>query len=193
MTGKLTIFGEGENHNRPPYLVIGLLSLPDQNAKSVELLNAYAHPCVAWNRLTLVDSQNERDTLALLIKCRDWLATNHHVTFTIEKPLFDKGPKETDDPREVCIPDFILRPKGSGVINPLIVVETMGYDTVDYRTRKARMRSLFERVGPGPFPVPVVEHDRFLPNVSGRFADSLFLRKILKAILGEVSFSLPEF
>jgi len=193
VTGKLTIFGEGENHNRPPYLVIGLLSLPDQNAKSVELLNAYAHPCVAWNRLTLVDSQNERDTLALLIKCRDWLAANHNVTFTIEKPLFDKGTKETDDPREVCIPDFILRSKGSIVRNPLIVVETMGYDTVDYRTRKARMHSLFVRVGPGPFPVPVIEHDRFLANVPGRLADSLFLRKILNAILGDVSFSLPEF
>src|SRR5271165_5139736 len=120
--GDLAVFGEDKILRRPPYLVIGLLTQPSRKAASVELLNAYAHPCVAWDRLTLVDSNLERETLALLISCRDWLAKNHNVTFAIQKPHFDVGPDETENAREVCIPDFILRPQGHGIQHRLVVV-----------------------------------------------------------------------
>ena len=63
--------------------------------------------------------------------------------------------------REVCIPDFILRPQGHGIRHQLVVVETMGTDDPPYRERKRRMRPLFEQIGNGPYPVPVIEHDRF--------------------------------
>jgi hypothetical protein len=176
VTGRLTVFGEGETLRRPPYLVIGLLSQPSRKARSVELLNAYAHPCVAWDRLTLVDSQLERETLALLMSCRDWLAENHNVTFTIEKPVFDKGPDESDNPRELCLPDFILHPKGDGVTGKDIVVETMGFDDTVYRERKKRIRPLFEQIG------SVIEHDRFLTDRMPQESDKIFCEFVKKSI-----------
>ncbi|MDR3423726.1 MAG: hypothetical protein P4M13_01420 [Alphaproteobacteria bacterium] len=178
VTGKLAVFGEGETTRRPPYLVIGLLSQPRRNAAHVELLNAYAHPCLAWDRLTLVDSQLERETLAILIACRDELAKKSNITMTIEKPLFDIGPRETEDPRELCLPDFILRCRGEGVSQPLVVIETMGYDDPAYRERKQRMRALFERIGRGDHPVPVIEYDRFKSGKTAAEIDRHFLQTI---------------
>ncbi len=138
VTGRLTVFGEGEHLRRPPYLVIGLLSQPDAQTKKVELLNAYAHPCVAWDRFTLVDSQLERETLALLIACRDELAANFDINIGIKKPLFDMGPEESDDPRELCLPDFVLNCRGEKAKYPSVVIETMGFDDPTYRQRKQR-------------------------------------------------------
>jgi hypothetical protein len=178
VTGRLTVFGEGEELRRSPYLVIGLLSQPSRKAKSVELLNAYAHPCVAWDRLTLVDSKLERETLALLISCRDWLAKNHNVTFTIEKPQFDKGPDESDNPRELCLPDFLLHPKGEKVARKDIVIETMGFNDTAYRERKLRIRPLFEQIG------KLIEHDRFQPNKTAKEIDRDFRRSVCAAIIG---------
>lgn len=182
--GKLTVFGEDETLRRPPYLVVGLLSQPVRDAKHVELLNAYAHPCVAWDRLTLVDSHLERETLKLLFFCRDWLAKNHAISITIEKPLFDVGPPETEYPRELCLPDFILRCRGEGVRQQLVVIEAMGYNDPVYRERKRRMRSLFEKIGRGHHPVPVIEHDRFKPGMTDKDADRLFCRDVCDVIAG---------
>lgn len=185
VTGGLTVFGEGGTLRRPPYLVIGLVTQPEREAKSVELLRAYAHPCVAWDRFTLIDSQLERETLALLISCRERLRKNHGVAYSIEKPLYDRGPPETDDPREVCIPDFILRPTGENIRHPLIVIETMGYDDAAYRERKRRMRRLFEQIGRGPHPVPVIEHDRF--SMATKEADAEFCKTICRAVVDDAS------
>jgi hypothetical protein len=185
VTGSLTVFGEGEILRRPPYLVIGLVTRPEREAQSVDLLRAYAHPCVAWDRFTLVDSQLERETLALLISCRERLRKSHGVSFGIEKPLYDRGPPETDNGRKVCIPDFILRPKGENIRHPLIVIETMGYDDADYRERKLGMRPLFEQNGGGPHPVPVIEHDRFA--MAPKEADAEFCKTVCRAIVGDAS------
>ena len=183
--GDLAVFGEDKILRRPPYLVIGLLTQPSRKAASVELLNAYAHPCVAWDRLTLVDSNLERETLALLISCRDWLAQNHNITFAIQKPHFDVGPDETENAREVCIPDFILRPQGHGIRHQLVVVETMGTDDPDYRERKKRMRLLFEQIGKGPYPVPVIEHDRFQTGKTAQEIDQQFCRTVCTVIANQ--------
>jgi hypothetical protein len=180
--GSLHIFGEGKELRRPPYLVIGLLSQPDRHAKKVELIKAYAHPCVAWNRLMLVDSRLERETLKLLIACRDRLAPQG-IKVSIEKPLFDAGPPETDNAREVCIPDFLLRARGPKYDQRIVVVETMGYDDAKYRERKRRMRPLFEQIGPGPHPVPVIEHDRYLPNKTQGAIDAEFCEKVCMSLM----------
>jgi hypothetical protein len=185
VTGDMTVFGEGEILRRPPYLVIGLLAQPVREAKCVELLRAYAHPCVAWDRLTLVDSQLERETLKLLMSCRERLREKYGVAFSIEKPLYDRGPPETDNPREVCIPDFILHPKGENIRHPTIVIETMGYDDPAYRERKHRMRRLFEQIGGGPGPAPVIEHARF--TMTPKEADTEFCKSVCRAIVGDGS------
>ncbi|MDD5585334.1 MAG: hypothetical protein PHY92_00055 [Alphaproteobacteria bacterium] len=185
VTGKLTVFGEGENLRRPPYLVIGLLAQPSRDAKDVELLNAYAHPCVAWNRLTLVDSQLERETLKLLMSCRDEL-TKRNIAITIEKPLYDIGPEETDDPREICLPDFVLRCRGQGVRHPVVVIETMGYNDPVYRERKKRMRRLFERIENSSRLVPVLEHDRFKRGRTNQEIDRQFSRTVCNVIAGPI-------
>ena len=182
--GKLQVFGEGEELHRPPYLVLGLLSQPHRHARTVELIKAYSHPCVAWDRLMLVDSRLERETLALLIACRERLAPRG-ITFTIEKPLFDKGPAEAEDPREVCIPDFLLRARGPEFDNRVVVVETMGYDDAPYRERKRRMRSLFERLGADSHPVPVIEHDRFAPDRTQGAIDAAFCERVCAALTAD--------
>jgi hypothetical protein len=184
VTGKLTVFGEGENMRRPPYLVIGLLAQPRRDADTVELLNAYAHPCVAWDRLTLIDSQLERETLELLISCRDWLVTNCGIEMTVEKPLHDVGPPETEDSREICLPDFILNCRGQDIRHRRVVIETMGYNDPAYRERKSRMHALFERLGENSSTIPVIGHDRFKPGMTNMEADHHFRYAVCKTIVG---------
>jgi hypothetical protein len=183
ITGRLSVFGEGKTFQRPPYLVIGVLGQASR-AASFELLDVYVHPCIAWDRLTLVDSALERDTLKLLMKCRDWLTKHCGIDVTIKKPLFDVGQPETEDARELCLPDFILSCKGEGVLHSSVVIKTMGYNTPAYRHRKQRMRHLFERVGRGPYPVPVIEHDRFLSEMTDKEADRHFCQCVCKTIAG---------
>lgn len=164
MEGKLSIFGERNDAISPPYLVIGLVTKDNPESDEAIVARAYAHPCVDWSRLTLVDSQLERETLDIIINCRDWISERFGIAMTITKPLFDVGPPvETSGPRELCLPDFVIEPIGQGVTHPTVVVETMGYSDVDYRDRKKRLRPLFEKVGIqiGTEPTPVVEHDRF--------------------------------
>lgn len=184
ISGRLSVFGEGEILQRPPYLVIGLLGQPSRNAKNVEFLDAYAHPCVSWDRLTLVDSQLERETLKLLMSCRDWLAKHHGIETTIKKTLFDVGASETKDSRELCLPDFILSCRGANVLQKTVVIETMGYSDPGYRERKQRMRLLFERVGSGPYPVPIIEHDRFQSGITPEAVDRNFCRTLCQTIAG---------
>jgi hypothetical protein len=123
-------------------------------------------------------------TLSLLVTCRDKLASRG-IRLTIEKPLFDKGPPETDNAREVCIPDFLLRARGPKFENRIVVVETMGYDDAKYRERKIRMRSLFEQIGPGPHPVPVIEHDRISPNKTKSAIDAEFCERACMSLMAD--------
>uniref|UniRef100_A0A9E8CMG5 DUF1173 domain-containing protein n=1 Tax=Bosea sp. NBC_00436 TaxID=2969620 RepID=A0A9E8CMG5_9HYPH len=162
--GTLSIFGERNDAFSPPYLVIGLVTKDAPEADEAVVVRAYAHPCVEWSRLTLVDSQLERETLDEIVSCRDWISQRFGIAMTITKPLFDVGqPVEDSGPRELCLPDFVIHATGQGVHHPTTIVETMGYSDVNYRDRKKRLRPLFEEVSrrPGEKPTPIVEHDRF--------------------------------
>jgi hypothetical protein len=162
--GTLSIFGERNDAFSPPYLVIGLVTKDAPEIDEAVVARAYAHPCVDWSRLTLVDSQLERETLDIILSCRDWISERFGIAMTITKPLFDVGqPVEVSGPRELCLPDFVVHATGQGVNHPTIIVETMGYSDDDYRDRKKRLRRLFEEVDrqPGAKATPIVEHDRF--------------------------------
>lgn len=161
--GTLSIFGEGDAGVRAPYLVVGLVSKPMRTSSETSIVRAYAHPCVDWNRFTLVDSGLERDTLKQIIRCKNWLRRNFDISVQVTKPLFDVGPTVEETSREICLPDFIVRARGSEIANETVVVETMGYSSESYRNRKERMRELFEAVDRGSTGVrsPVIEYDPF--------------------------------
>lgn len=179
--GAISIFGESVSTRRGPYLVACLIAKPTEASNAATLVRAYAHPCVNWNRWTLVDSKLERDTLTQILRCRDWVQEKFNIDLTIDKPLHDCGPEVTDDSdgREVCIPDFLVRPTfqavpalGVSIVNELIVAETMGINTATYRKRKERMRPYFELIeqtegGKNP----VVEYD---PSVQGDFSQKFW-------------------
>ncbi len=97
--GEIAIFGERDGHGqesagdrraRSPYLaacVVGRAG-PDE---PVEVLKAYLHPCASQGHLMPVDSNLERQTLALLLSLQDWLGKRRKVRVTIDKPVFDLG------------------------------------------------------------------------------------------------------
>ncbi len=97
--GEIAIFGErdgqeaessGDRRARSPYLaacVVGRAS-PDE---PVEVLKAYLHPSASPGHLMPVDSNLERQTLALLLSLQDWLGKRREVRVTIDKPVFDLG------------------------------------------------------------------------------------------------------
>lgn len=184
VTGTLSVFAEGEDLRRPPYMVIGLVGQPSRDATTFEMLQAYAHPCVFWDRYLLVDSQLERETLEILVSCRNWLAKQHGVSMTIEKPLFDVGPTDNETPREVCLPDFILHCQGNAG-HSCIVIETMGMNGPVYRDRKRRLKGVFQSIGPGHLPVPVIEHDRFQEKMDKAEIDKRFFSRVCAAILNK--------
>ncbi|WP_445487872.1 hypothetical protein [Rhodopseudomonas sp. RCAM05734] len=161
--GTLSIFGEIDSGDRPPYLVIGLVTKDAPESGASSIVRAYAHPCVRWDRLTLLDSGLERASLQEILNCRDWLFNKFMISMLIEKPLFDMGTEEADVSRGPCLPDFVLRASGTGVRHSTIVVETMGYADQIYRERKRKLRVAFEGIDRHPegTPTPVIEHDRF--------------------------------
>jgi hypothetical protein len=158
ITGKFSVFGEKAAERRAPYLFIGLIAQPYKDATHVEILKGYAHPCLNWASLLPVDSQYERETMDVLIKCRDWLSRKYGVSYIIEKPLFDMG-NDDDAAREICKPDFVLRTIGQNAKTSTVVIETMGFDSEQYRERKFRMREQFEHIDRSGEVVPVIEHD----------------------------------
>ncbi len=97
--GEIAIFGERDGHGqdaagdrraRSPYLaacVVGRAA-PEE---PVEVLKAYLHPCASPGHLMPVDSNLERQTLALLLSLQDWLGKRRAVRVTIDKPVFDLG------------------------------------------------------------------------------------------------------
>ena len=152
---------------------------PYKEANHVELIRAYAHPCFAWDSWFPVDSNFEHQTLDVLMNCRDWLHKNHQLSTTINKPLFDIGPDAEYDSttHKICKPDFVINVHSDSAMHPVIVAETMGYSTEDYRARKERMLSLFSSIN-NQADVPVIEHDFCLKGVDSKERDSQFFRKV---------------
>ena len=97
--GEIAIFGERDGHGqeaaggsraRAPYLAACVVGRAGPE-EPVEVLKAYLHPCVSAGHLMPVDSNLERQTLALLLTLQDWLAKRRKVRVTIDKPVFDLG------------------------------------------------------------------------------------------------------
>ena len=192
--GAITIFGERNGADREaaealaarsPYLVICLIAAATAG-DTPEVLKAYAHPCLSEDDLMMVDSDRERVTFTQLQSVQTWLHTKKNRDVAIEKPLFDIGPEvaEDEDPREPCVPDFIVkiepeRPDGDG---NQIIVETMGFDTDDYRTRKARMHPLMSQALSD---AEVIEHDFYRPKDKTQYErDTAFWRRVRWALTG---------
>ena len=108
--GEIAIFGERDGHGqepggdrraRSPYLaacVVGQAA-PGQ---PVEVLKAYLHPCALPGHLMPVDSNLERQTLALLLSLQDWLGKRRKVRVMIDKPVFDFGWSSAPEPVAVA-------------------------------------------------------------------------------------------
>lgn len=75
---------------RAPYLAICLLARPAPR-EPVRVMSAYVHPCASHDRLMLVDSDLERQTLAQLLSLRAWLGRKRDVVVTLDKPLGTSG------------------------------------------------------------------------------------------------------
>jgi len=149
--GRISVFGERDGHRhesaaersaRAPYLAACLVARPKAD-DPVCLMKAYVHPCASARDLMLVDSNYERRTLAELKRLQQFLSYRQGILMVIEKPMFDiRNEEDFDDPaiaaREPCIPDFLLQtnppPKGGAA---MVVVETMGFASEAYRSRKA--------------------------------------------------------
>jgi hypothetical protein len=172
--GRISVFGERDGHMhetaaersaRSPYLAACLVARP-KPADPVCIMKAYVHPCVSHRDLMLVDSNYERRTFAELRRLQQWLSAKRGIRMEIEKPMLDIGNQETlSDPdsasREPCIPDFIMRPDPlpAGVA-PAVIIETMGFRSDTYRSRKAIMHEIMART----LNAPILTHDFYFPD-----------------------------
>ena len=169
--GRISIFGERDGHGpdrpaeraaRAPYLALCLIGQASSGSP-VEVLRAYAHPCVSLRHLMPVDSNLERDTLQELLRLKSWLQDKKQISLSIKKPNFDldhevaKDPEEA--PRQPCIPDFILTAEGAPGTSK-VLVETMGYADEVYRCRKHAIHHLMSALADAP----VVQHDFHFPE-----------------------------
>lgn len=103
--GRLAVFGESagggretraERSARAPYLAACVVGRALHDGP-VEVLSAYAHPCVSAMQLMLVDSDMERRTLGQVRSVQGWLGRYRSLPVTIEKPMFDIGPAVQPD------------------------------------------------------------------------------------------------
>jgi hypothetical protein len=171
--GRISVFGERDGHRqesaaersaRAPYLAACLVARP-KAADPVCVMKAYVHPCASARDLMLVDSNYERRTLAELKRLQQFLSHKQGMRMVIEKPMLDiRNGEEFDDPaiaaREPCIPDFLLQtdpaPNGGAAV---VVVETMGFASDTYRSRKAVTHQLMAAT----LKAPLVIHDFHFP------------------------------
>jgi hypothetical protein len=171
--GKISMFGERDGHSREtmaersaraPYFATCLIARPKE-ADPVCVMKAYVHPCASSRDLMLVDSNYERQTLAELRRLQQFLSHKQSIRMVIEKPMLEiRSGDDFDDPasaaREPCIPDFILRTDGvpdGGA--PIVVIETMGFASETYRSRKADTHEIMANT----MKAPLVIHDFHFP------------------------------
>jgi hypothetical protein len=109
-------------------------------------------------RLMLVDSDYERQTLAILVQFQRQMARRHQAAVIIDKPMESIGP-ETDAQGTPCpplIPDFVVTARYRDGGERRAVVETMGYADEGYRARKLRLHPEMQRAAGAAV---VREHD----------------------------------
>lgn len=115
-----------------PYLAIGLVARLVGETKP-SIVQAYVHPANTSGNWTLVDSDLERQTLAILVSRLDAMEKKGDP-YSIIKPYTDQISPTT---KTSYRPDFRLCSRGKEVF-----VETMGYADEDYRSRKERMHQV---------------------------------------------------
>ncbi len=132
VTGHVRLSGPG---TPGPNVAIGLIAVPSGNQQP-ELVQAYVHPANSFNELMLVDSDLERQTLAILTKHLTEMK-ERGMAYSVSKPYLDiTGVKSGATFR----PDFIVMKNGK-----TRYIETMGYDDPEYLLRKGRVHQAMRR------------------------------------------------
>ena len=208
--GRLAVFGERADAGREsstqraaraPYLAACVVGRVEEGGP-VEVLSAYAHPCVASGHLMLVDSNMERRTLSLLRSVQAWLGGNRRdVAMSIEKPMYDVGGEDRPgaSPRPPLIPDFVVRARsaeagaagssgsagagaGADAVGRTVIVETMGFADETYRDRKERIHPAMSAALGG---VRVIRHEFHEPtDHPQKLRDERFWREVRLALAG---------
>ncbi len=170
VVGRLAVFGERPEDEpgpaedaRSPYIALCIVARPTP-IDPVQIVSAYVHPCAAMQRVMLVDSDYERQTLAVLLQFQRQMARRHQAAVIIEKSMESIGP-ETDASGTPCpplIPDFIVTARYRDGGARRAVVETMGYADEGYRERKLRLHPEMQRAAGAA--AAVIEHDFQLPG-----------------------------
>ncbi|OOW87341.1 hypothetical protein Xvtf_14925 [Xanthomonas campestris pv. vitistrifoliae] len=112
--------------------------------QTAEIVQAYVHPAYDFGSLLLVDSDLERQTLALIAE-RQAEMKQRKNPYSIIKPYVDlTEPKSKISYR----PDFVINSRGREM-----AVETMGYVDEEYLARKSRMHKVMRKCY-----VNVIEH-----------------------------------
>ena len=126
--GSMHVFGGDARKLRFPMIAICLVR-PDTNGAKIQ--SAYAHPVRSTTKWTLVDSDLERYTLRDIAQICNAFSSPRGVQVTLHKPLSNwNGTSER--------PDFVLAMASSKKIRHL-VIETMGFDDVEYLSRKSEL------------------------------------------------------
>lgn len=118
-----------------PYLAIGLVAKV-AGSSSAEIVQAYVHPAYDFDGMLLVDSELERQTLAIITE-RLAEMKGRKDPYTIVKPYVDVLEPSSNTPHR---PDFVINYRGREM-----AVETMGYTDEEYLTRKARMHQVMKK------------------------------------------------
>jgi hypothetical protein len=121
-----------------PFWAIACLSESLAHPGRYGVTSVYIHPVYSRRVLVPVDSHFERITLRLLLDLQERLFAEG-VSFTIEKPLHD-----IQQEAGRCRPDFLLSLQSGA----RVVVETMGFETEEYRQRKQRTHESMQALGP---------------------------------------------
>lgn len=130
VSGAIKVFGGDKSAKRFPMLGMCLVKPNDKVGFRGEIKEVFLQPVYSFDRWILLDSDYERKTLDDLRDVCGWLAVEKQIRIRVNKPLFEW---ESTGER----PDFVLQTEQG----QSIVVETMGYDDVDYESRKQELAS----------------------------------------------------
>ena len=133
--GEIKVFGGDKSAKRFPMLGMCLVKPSDKGGFHGEIKEVFLQPVYARDMWMLLDSDYERKTLTDLREVCGWLAETKQIRIRVHKPLFEW---ESTGER----PDFVLQTETAQ--GQSMVVETMGYDEIEYESRKQELAS---RVG----------------------------------------------
>ena len=188
VVGRLAVFGErpedepGPDDARSPYIALCIVARPTP-IEPVQIVSACVHPCAAMQRVMLVDSDCERQTLTILLQFQRQMARQHQAAVTIEKPMESIG-LETDalgTAAPPLIPDFVVTARYRDGGERRVVVETMGYADEGYRERKLRLHPEMQRAAGAD---ALLGHDFQLPGHWRQDRRDNRLRRALCQVLG---------